>query len=82
MSKDDQDKENIFKHLESVARGIVGTFGPRCEVVVHDLDKPDSSLIIIEDSVTGRKKGAVETVAKVLGVSTITLYKYLREVGA
>ncbi len=58
MSKDDQDKETIFKHLESVARGIVETFGPRCEVVVHDLDKPDSSLIIIEGSVTGRKKGA------------------------
>jgi predicted transcriptional regulator YheO len=58
MSKDDQDKETIFKHLQSVARGIVETFGPRCEVVVHDLRRPASSLIIIKGSVTGRKKGA------------------------
>jgi predicted transcriptional regulator YheO len=58
MNKHDQDKHTIFKHLQSVARGIVETFGPRCEVVVHDLRRPDSSLIIVEGNVTGRKEGA------------------------
>ena len=42
----------------SIAKGIAETFGKNCEVVIHDLSKPESSLIYIVGKVTGRTIGA------------------------
>lgn len=45
---------------QRVARGIATEFGPKCEVVVHDLESadPDHTVIIVENGeVTGRKVG-------------------------
>jgi len=48
----------ILEVLISVARGIATTMGQSCEVVVHDLSKPKSSVIaVFNNSVTGRQVG-------------------------
>ena len=42
----------------AVAKGIAATFGTNCEVVLHDLTNPKSSVIYVENGhVTGRKIG-------------------------
>lgn len=46
--------------LTQLARGIAAQFGPRCEVVVHDLtaEDPVSTIVAIENGqVTGRRPG-------------------------
>lgn len=57
--------------LKPVVKGIAATFGKNCEVVLHDLSRPESSLVMIEGSVTGRKPGApiTDLVLKHLRVS-------------
>jgi predicted transcriptional regulator YheO len=40
---------------------IVATFGSNCEVVIHDINQVQSSLIYIKGSVTGRELGAPTT---------------------
>ena len=63
--------DTVRKVLELVGRSV-SHMGKEDKLrVVKLLDDKDIFLI----------KDAVETVAKVLGVFTITLYKYLREVG-
>lgn len=47
--------------LKLIARAVVGTFGDRCEVVIHDLTKPESSILWIEGDVTGRSVGGPAT---------------------
>lgn len=47
--------------LEAVARGFARTLGPRVEVVLHDLRRPESSLVFIEGNVTRRAVGAPVT---------------------
>lgn len=42
----------------ALLRGIARTFGSQCEVVLHDLENPESSVVFIEGSVTGRSIGA------------------------
>ncbi len=37
--------------------GIVGAFGRHCEVVLHDLSRPEHSIVWIEGNVTGRRVG-------------------------
>ncbi|MEG6616825.1 PAS domain-containing protein [Peptococcaceae bacterium 1198_IL3148] len=50
-----------LKLLISVAEGIVQTFGKNCEVAIHDLLRPESSLIYVTGTVTNRKIGAPAT---------------------
>jgi predicted transcriptional regulator YheO len=50
-------KVELFETLKKVGRAIRGTFGERCEVVIHDLSNPESSIVWIEGSVTGRTVG-------------------------
>jgi len=50
-----------LKSLFSIAKGISETFGQNCEVVIHDLQKPEKSLIYVAGKVTGRKPGAPST---------------------
>ena len=48
----------ILKNYFAVADIIAGTFGNECEVVVHDLEQPDKSVIYVANGhVTGRKTG-------------------------
>ncbi|MCG8400544.1 MAG: PAS domain-containing protein [Firmicutes bacterium] len=54
-------KTDIHPELQAlipIATGIAETFGKHCEVAVHDLRRPESSLIFIAGTVTRRQKGA------------------------
>ena len=49
---------SVLKNYFAVADIVAGTFGNECEVVVHDLEQPDKSVIYVANGhVTGRKKG-------------------------
>ncbi|WP_347489785.1 helix-turn-helix transcriptional regulator [Desulfoscipio sp. XC116] len=48
----------IFRNAINIANAIVGTFGKYCEVVIHDLRTPESSIIYMAGNVTNRKVGA------------------------
>jgi len=55
---------NIHPRLNSffsIAKGISETFGKNCEVVIHDLQNPEKSLIYVAGKVPGRKPGAPST---------------------
>ena len=47
----------LLKNYFPVADIIAGTFGPGCEVAVHDLEQPDRSVVYVAGTVTGRKTG-------------------------
>jgi len=47
--------------LKRMARGIVGVFGKRCEVVIHDFSDITKSVVHIEGNVTNRSVGAPVT---------------------
>ena len=51
----------ILNRYKPVADMIFATFGSNCEVVVHDLQNVQSSLIYIKGTVTGRELGAPTT---------------------
>lgn len=49
---------NFLENLSLVLDGIASIFGKNCEVVLHDLRKPERSIVkIINGHVTRRKKG-------------------------
>jgi predicted transcriptional regulator YheO len=48
----------IFEVLENLADAIAITFGPNCEVAIHDLSELRNSLKYIAGNVTNRKPGA------------------------
>ncbi|GEA19257.1 helix-turn-helix transcriptional regulator [Moorella sp. E306M] len=50
-----------LKAMKPIAQGIAATFGKNCEVVLHDLSEPSSSLIFKAGSVTNREIGAPVT---------------------
>lgn len=53
--------KNLRPELEVLipfAKGIVATVGKNCEVVIHDLETPESSLVYIAGNVTNRSIGA------------------------
>ena len=46
----------ILKSYFVIADTIAGTFGEQCEVVVHDLSRPESSVVhVANGAVTGRQ---------------------------
>ncbi|MCX4854863.1 PAS domain-containing protein [Streptomyces canus] len=51
------EQDAIIAALTSVVDGIVATFGPVCEVVLHDYRRPENSVVAIAGSVTGRRIG-------------------------
>ncbi|RUM34816.1 MAG: transcriptional regulator [Desulfobulbus sp.] len=55
------EKKQIFSNLQNIADGIHALFGPNCEVVIHDLDDLQKSLVYMKGDVTGRKPGAPAT---------------------
>jgi len=50
-----------LKSFFSIAEGIFKTFGKNCEVVIHDLQMPEKSLVYVAGKVTGRMPGAPAT---------------------
>jgi predicted transcriptional regulator YheO len=53
---------SLIESLKTVVDGIAGTFGPRCEVVLHDLRNLDRSIVkIVNGHVTGRSEGGAIT---------------------
>lgn len=51
-------KQALIEVLKLIADGIAGTFGPLCEVVIHDLEDLTCSIVkIANNSVTGRSEG-------------------------
>jgi len=72
-------KEVIFEQMKAVARAIVQTFGPGCEVLLHDLENLEQSIIWIEGNVTDRKIGGSMTdlgLAKIRAGDLEDLYCY------
>ena len=55
------EKENLFDNLAHVADALAQQFAPFCEVVIHDLARPDNSIIHISGDVTGRHIGGPMT---------------------
>ncbi|BFO18994.1 PAS domain-containing protein [Streptomyces sp. KM77-8] len=53
----DAEREAILAALVPVAEGIAATFGPVCEVVLHDYRRPEGSVVAVAGSVTGRTAG-------------------------
>jgi predicted transcriptional regulator YheO len=47
----------VLTALRPVLDGLAATFGPRCEVVLHDYRHPDSSVVAVSGGVTGRAPG-------------------------
>jgi len=51
-------KDYLVDSLKRVVEGIARTFGSRCEVVLHDLTRPERSIVSIANGhVTGRSVG-------------------------
>ena len=53
----DGERDAIIAALVPVVEGIVATFGPVCEVVLHDYRRPEKSVVAVAGSVTGRDVG-------------------------
>ncbi|MGW0611638.1 helix-turn-helix transcriptional regulator [Streptomyces sp. NPDC002788] len=53
----DAERNAILAALTPVVDGIAATFGPVCEVVLHDYRNPEKSVVAVAGSVTGRTVG-------------------------
>ncbi|MEW1830768.1 helix-turn-helix transcriptional regulator [Streptomyces sp. NPDC088196] len=53
----DAERDAIIAALVPVVDGIAATFGPVCEVVLHDYRHPEASLVAVAGTVTGRVAG-------------------------
>ncbi|MBB5792578.1 helix-turn-helix transcriptional regulator [Streptomyces caelestis] len=51
------ERDAILAALTPVVDGIAATFGPLCEVVLHDYRNPEKSVVAVAGSVTGRTVG-------------------------
>ncbi|MER5719392.1 PAS domain-containing protein [Streptomyces sp. NPDC002132] len=51
------ERDAILRALKPVVDGIAATFGPVCEVVLHDYRRPESSVVAVAGTVTGRAVG-------------------------
>ncbi|MFI6461470.1 transcriptional regulator [Streptomyces sp. NPDC050538] len=53
----DAERDAIIAALVPVVDGIAATFGPVCEVVLHDYRHPEASVVAVAGTVTGRVAG-------------------------
>ncbi|MFJ9373426.1 transcriptional regulator [Streptomyces sp. NPDC101455] len=53
----DAERDAIIAALVPVVDGIVVTFGPVCEVVLHDYRQPEKSVVAVAGALTGRSVG-------------------------
>ncbi|MFF7162273.1 transcriptional regulator [Streptomyces sp. NPDC008086] len=51
------ERDAIVTALRPVVDGLAATFGPMCEVVLHDYRHPDHSVVAVAGTVTGRTAG-------------------------
>lgn len=47
----------LLSQLDTIAKGLSETFAPFCEVVVHDLQHPEHSILSIHNNLSGRAIG-------------------------
>ncbi|MFI7498422.1 transcriptional regulator [Streptomyces sp. NPDC049687] len=57
MGSREAERDAILRALAPVVDGIAATFGPVCEVVLHDYRRPERSVVAVAGSVTGRTVG-------------------------
>ena len=55
---EDHQLPQVFALLARIAKAVVATVGPTCEVVIHDLRHPEHSVVAISGNLTGRSIGA------------------------
>jgi predicted transcriptional regulator YheO len=53
----DDEAENLLRAIEPLVDGMAATFGPHCEVVLHDFRHPENSIRALSGSVTSRHVG-------------------------
>ncbi|MBZ6170883.1 PAS domain-containing protein [Streptomyces olivaceus] len=53
----DAERDAVLAALRPVVDGVAATFGPVCEVVLHDYRRPERSVVAVAGSVTGRTAG-------------------------
>ena len=53
----DAERDAIIAALVPVVDGIAATFGPVCEVVLHDYRRPEKSVVAVAGALTGRSVG-------------------------
>ena len=51
-------KRLIFGHLRQLADAVAASFGPSCEVVIHDISDPRHAIVHMAGNVTRREAGA------------------------
>ena len=51
----------LLEQVKQIAQGLGDTLAPFCEVVVHDLSKPDNAVLAIYNNLSGREIGAPAT---------------------
>ncbi|MGV9387049.1 helix-turn-helix transcriptional regulator [Nonomuraea sp. NPDC003707] len=57
QEQNDSGADLLLGALRQVIDGLVATFGPHCEIVLHDYRKLETSVVAIAGSVTSRKVG-------------------------
>ncbi|MFJ3231490.1 transcriptional regulator [Streptomyces sp. NPDC086787] len=55
--RDDPSQDAILAALAPVVEGLAATFGPTCEVVLHDYRRGERSVVAVSGEVTGRRVG-------------------------
>jgi len=53
--------ELLMREFSKIAKALAETFAPICEVVLHDLTKPDHAIYQIENNLSGRSVGGPAT---------------------
>lgn len=53
----ESERDAIVAALTPVVDGLAATFGPMCEVLLHDYRRPEKSVVAVAGSVTGRAVG-------------------------
>jgi predicted transcriptional regulator YheO len=53
----DAEAESLLNAVEPLVHGLAATFGPNCEVVLHDFRNPENSIRALSGSVTARHVG-------------------------
>ncbi|MCF4136053.1 helix-turn-helix transcriptional regulator [Streptomyces sp. Tue 6430] len=53
----DGERDAVLRALVPVVDGVAATFGPVCEVVLHDYRRPENSVVAVAGEVTGRAVG-------------------------
>ena len=61
MKKHDPEVDHLLAQATKIVTGLGRTLAPFCEVVLHDLRKPEASIIAIEPSISGRRIGDTTT---------------------